>query len=80
MTISCHWETFKHQQNEYGTITTFSLRDENVFNNQMLERIMSKHVLSTSWVKVSGIEDSRFPLLVPHSGNLWRNSTKSQRK
>ena len=56
MAIAYHWETFTLKQNEYGPFKSFSLRDENVVNNEMLEMILSKVVFSTSWVKVKGEE------------------------
>ncbi len=34
----------------------FSLRDENVVNNEMLEMILSKDVFSAGWVKVDDVE------------------------
>lgn len=50
MAIAFRWETFTLKQNEYGPITSFSLRDENVVNNEMLEMILSKDVFSASWL------------------------------
>lgn len=52
MAIAYHWETFTLKHNEYGPIKSFSLTDENVVNNEMLE----KKVFSASWVKVDGVE------------------------
>ena len=55
MAIAYHWETFTLKQKEYGPIKSFSVRDENVVNNEMLE-MLPKDVFSTSWVKVDGVE------------------------
>jgi len=40
----------------FGPIKSFSIGDENVVSNQMLEMFLSKDVFSTSWVKVDGVE------------------------
>lgn len=56
MALAYHWETFTLKHNEFGPIKSFSIGDENVVRNQMLEMFLSKDVFSTSWVKVDGVE------------------------
>ncbi len=56
MAVAYHWETFTLKQNQDGPIQSFSLRGENVVNNETLEMIWSIDVFSTSWVKVDGVE------------------------
>ena len=56
MAIAFHWETVILKKDKYGPIKSFSLRDENAVNNEMLEIILSKDVFSTSWVEVDGVE------------------------
>lgn len=56
MAIAYHRETINLKQNEYRPIKSFSLRDENVVNNETFEMILSKDVFSTSWVKIDCLE------------------------
>ena len=56
MAIAHPWEIFNLKQNEYGQMMTFYLRDWNVVNNEMLNMILSKDVLSTSWVRIDGLK------------------------
>jgi len=56
MSIAYHWESFTLKHNEFGPIKSFTLENENVVSNHILEMILSKDVFSTSWVKVDGVE------------------------
>ncbi|XP_051947286.1 uncharacterized protein LOC127618717 [Xyrauchen texanus] len=56
MAIAYHWESFTLKHNEFGSIKSFTLREENVVSNHILEMILSKDAFSTSWVKVDGVE------------------------